>query len=89
MWTPFWAGSRSTCVDVGRDERLDVAVAHADGALHSGDSRPRKAEPHLGRGSLEVDPSADVASHRRKRYRRSLESRRSLKTLPPVWQCGQ
>ena len=55
MWTPFCAGSRSTEQSISADdELLAPPAAHADRLLTPGDARARQAEPHLGRGGLEV-----------------------------------
>ena len=73
------------------DTRLGHALAHYEEVI--GDSIPDKApmplQVHRRAGEDRQPPERVVVERAEEAHLSSRESRRSLRTLPPVWSCGQ
>ena len=75
-------------LELCRHQDLLRAAADPDRLVDPRDACAREREPDRRRGRLEVATSGRSLT-RRRRYRRSLERRRSLRIRPPVWQAAQ
>ena len=65
MWAPFWSASRSTKHSISAATSASwPRVLHAHRLLHAGHADAGEAEPHLGRGGLQIGRSQYSLGHR-------------------------
>ena len=85
-------GEVDRAVDDRGHDGLGVAAPDANRLLHAGDACAREGERDLGRRGLEVVRELHAVGRADRSsllYRSRRESRRSLRSRPPVWQLGQ